>query len=183
MKLAMWLLWRFGVPQRNESLLGDLIEERAAGRSALWLWGQTAAAIADAVARDLRDHWVLALRAMGTGWFASFLFAFIWERVPPLEWWWRIPESILTALLFLALFAGIVIVWPLACGWIVAQTHRAQSAAMVLAYAASVALCAPWVRVQCQLIDPADRSLWLGCLNVLLVLSGGLLPGLRRRTR
>jgi hypothetical protein len=134
--------------------MGDLIEERAAGRSALWLWGQTAAAIADTVARDLGDHWVLALRAIGTGWLAGFLSGSILARIP--LWW-------LTWNLYVDL-ALVLIVWPLACGWIVALTHRTQQAAMVLAFAASVALGYSWMWY------------WFGCFQPLCVLIGGLLP-------
>ena len=173
MKLAMWLLWRFGVPQRNESLVGDLIEERAAGRSALWLWGQTAAAIADTVVRDLRDHWVLAIRAIGTGWIAFFLYGSICARVPLLEWWWETPNHTLQNLYFYILIAEVSIVWPLACGWTVARTHRAQPAAMVLAFAASVCLAYPWLW----------SRVWLGCFYPLGVLIGGLVQSPRRRTR
>lgn len=182
MRLAMWLLSRFGVPQRNEALVGDLIEERRAGRSAFWVWGQTAVAIADTVVRDLRDHWALALRAAGTGWVASFLCARIFAAIPWLDWWLRIPNRArfdIVALFYFVL--GVLLVWPLALGWLVAETHRPQRAAMVVAFAASVALCAPWVPVQCLPLVQTDSKFWIGCANVAGVLIGGLLPGLRGR--
>jgi hypothetical protein len=163
--------------------MGDLIEERAAGRSALWLWGQTAAAIADTVARDLRNHWLLALRAIGTGWAASFLFGVIWTRVPWFGWWLEMRSRTLANFLFDAAVVVDLLIWPVTLGWIVAQTHRTQQAAMVLAFAASVAVCAPRGCIQCVFPDQADPSLVLGCSSVLCVLAGGLLPRLRRRTR
>jgi hypothetical protein len=189
MNFAMWLLQKFGVPERNESLIGDLIEERAAGRSTLWLWGQSIAAIADTVTRDLRDHWVLALRAIGTGWAATFLIAFFWEKVATrgFAWHWKLyrirPWGYASALLLDAtdIFVNLVI-WPVALGWVVAQTHPARTASMVLALAASVAFCAPWVCVQCVPPDAADPSLLLACSGVLGVLVGGLLPQPRKRT-
>jgi hypothetical protein len=58
--LARWLLERFGVPQRNESLMGDLMEEWASGRSAFWLLRQTANAIGSMLARDIANHKLLA---------------------------------------------------------------------------------------------------------------------------
>jgi hypothetical protein len=39
--MAEWLLERFGIPQRNESLMGDLMEEYSAGRSRCARWKAT----------------------------------------------------------------------------------------------------------------------------------------------
>jgi hypothetical protein len=189
MKFAMWLLQSFEVPERNESLIGDLIEEHAAGRSTLWLWRQSLAAVADTVTRDLRDHWVLALRTIGTGWAATFLIAFFWEKVTTqaLALWWKLgpirPWEHFWALLLDANVIVNLVVWPVALGWIVARTHRARKASMVLAYAASVALFATWVCVQCVPPDQADPSLLLGSSAVLGVLVGGFLPQPRTRNR
>jgi hypothetical protein len=45
-RLATWLLERFGNGRRNESLLGDLHEQFAQGRSAGWYWSQVLRALA-----------------------------------------------------------------------------------------------------------------------------------------
>jgi hypothetical protein len=66
--LAESLLARFGIPQGNELLMGDVVEEYSSGRSALWLWRQTANAVASTVARDFRNHKLLVVRALATGW-------------------------------------------------------------------------------------------------------------------
>lgn len=45
-RLATWLLERFGNGRRNESLIGDLHEQFAQGRSAGWYWSQALRALA-----------------------------------------------------------------------------------------------------------------------------------------
>ena len=39
-RLALWLLARIDSSERHESLVGDLLEEVATGRSRLWIWQQ-----------------------------------------------------------------------------------------------------------------------------------------------
>ncbi|MCU1232166.1 MAG: hypothetical protein JWP63_133 [Candidatus Solibacter sp.] len=125
MKFAEWLLRTFGV---DETLLGDLVEERGAGRSAMWLALQTAAAIATQIGRDLRRHPVLALRAIATGWLLTTAWGvlFNWVEIHSRH---RGMTSMMIVLT--------VLVWPAFVGWMIAQTHRAQRAAMLLAYVAS----------------------------------------------
>lgn len=164
MKLAIWLLNRSGVLERNESLAGDLLEERAAGRSALWLLGQTLAAIGDTVARDWAEHWVLALRAVATGWAASYLIGQGLDRVPLLFAPFHVFELVYTLV-------------PAVVGWMVARTHRACQSTAVLAFAGSVVLSAPWTCVTCvgSGASDFDPKFLLACHGVLGALIGGLL--------
>jgi cation transport ATPase len=129
--MAGWLLKRFGIPQRNESLMGDLVEEYGSGRSALWFWRQTAVAIGTRVGRDLGSHKLLALRAMAVGWLLNVAGGQIEghaKTVCYLRHWVSAFEVIM--LLSVSLFPALV-------GWGVARMHRAQQAAMVLAFVAS----------------------------------------------
>ena len=131
MRVANWLLRRFGV---DESVHGDLAEERAAGRSFVWLARQTAGAIAAQVARDLWRHPVLAMRAIGSGWFV-LLSGWIFLR------WAQPSDGIVTwHTIFPYLLVFMIFVWPVVTGWTVARMHLAQQSAMLLAYAASFAL-------------------------------------------
>jgi hypothetical protein len=129
--MAGWLLKRFGIPQRNESLMGDLVEEYGSGRSALWFWRQTAVAISTTVGRDIRNHKLLALRAIATGWLLNVAGGRIAREAEIFcneRHWYALFDVI--ALFTISLFPALV-------GWGVARTHRAQQAAMVLAFVAS----------------------------------------------
>jgi len=128
------LLRRLGVSQGNESLMGDLVEEYSSGRSILWLWRETVIAIMTKTGCDLRNHKLIALRAIATGW----LLLELWAQILPLIDV-RVPGY---WLLFLLLFE--ISIWPAFVGWVVGRTHRLQQAAMVLAYAASIAAYSIW---------------------------------------
>jgi hypothetical protein len=186
MRLAVWLLERFGVSERNESLTGDLEEERSAGRSALWFWRQTFSAIGDTVIRDLRDHWPLALRAIATGYAVTC--GWVWGMRMLFSGVAHDSHGFLGGYLWRAyqvLLPFTWVLWPLVVGWIVARTHRAQQAATVLAFAASVAFPGAWYLtthysqmerscVQC-VPDVWVVNLAIYCLYVLGILIGGLL--------
>jgi len=55
-RLANWLLERFGTTSRLHSLLGDLAEEYANGRSRGWYWRQALGTVALDSVRTLRTH-------------------------------------------------------------------------------------------------------------------------------
>jgi hypothetical protein len=66
-----WLLKRFGC--RNDALTGDLIEEYSQGRSTAWYWEQVLIAIVVNFGKEVRDHKLLALRAIVVGWTALYV--------------------------------------------------------------------------------------------------------------
>jgi len=146
--LATWLLERFGVKWQNEALIGDLAEEYQAGKSAAWYWWQTLVAIALAVPRDIRQHKLLALRAIAIGWILARAFGwFFGDMTTHLPPWimnhWSPPAQFVFgpimvpwSLLKLALIGWMLLKLVL-IGWLVARTHRAQAAAMVLIFATS----------------------------------------------
>jgi hypothetical protein len=182
--LAEWLLTRFGIPQRNESLMGDLAEESRSGRSALWLWRETAVAIATTVGRDIRNHKLLAMRAIGMGWALTwgwqrivlFLQPAVGGRIETL-WAWFI-------LVIFTWTVGSAIV-----GWVVARMHRGQQAAMVLAYTASMVIWRLWhLSAHYQEMksihtqpDAFATNVAINCVALICTLVGGFLQKPRDR--
>jgi hypothetical protein len=144
-RLASWLLQHLASSPRRDSLAGDLIERYHDGHSAAWYWRQVLWAILAGVARDVRDHKLLAIRAVAIGWLLAVLFSFpvdwisnagrAWmiELAEPRRYsfWWvfwsgQLPYALLV-------YAACVI-----SGWIIARLHQAHAVAMVAVYAAAV---------------------------------------------
>jgi hypothetical protein len=126
---ATWLLERFGVKRQNEALIGDLAEEYQAGKSCMWYWWQTLVAIWVTAVRDVREHKLLALRAVATGWILAK--AFIWLKdyvifpfAPCYDHWGPSFRLAVAQMLILAQ-------WVL-LGWLVARAHRSHAAALAL---------------------------------------------------
>lgn len=72
-RFAIWLLTNFVRGYRNESLVGDLLEEWHGRRSRLWLWNQVIGAIASNVYGVLSRQAYLLGRAVAAGWLALLL--------------------------------------------------------------------------------------------------------------
>jgi hypothetical protein len=113
--IAIWLLERLGL---DVALTGDLLEERARGRSAIWYWRQVLVAIWVGISVAIREHKVLALRAVATGFAIESLFIFLWNRAPELPMlfsiaWWMIQFSV-------------TLLTQVATGWVVAR-HIART--------------------------------------------------------
>jgi len=134
--------------------MGDLDEQFARGRSSSWYWRQVLSAILVGAAADLRDHKLLAVRAVVVGWAVLipwFYFTLaVYRRVPlwvgvdtwiPGVWfnadsvplrmawwaWWIYEVPLLTAW-----FGGSLII-----GRVIARVHREHRAASLLACVAS----------------------------------------------
>jgi hypothetical protein len=69
--MATWLLEHSRFGNAGEALTGDLLEEFRHGRSATWYWRQVVLALLAGYGKDVRAHWVLALRASTAGLAAS----------------------------------------------------------------------------------------------------------------
>ena len=74
--IAIWLFERLDL---EVALIGDLLEERERGRSAIWYWRQVLAAVWIAIWGAIRHHKLLALRATITGLAIEALLTFLWS--------------------------------------------------------------------------------------------------------
>jgi hypothetical protein len=178
---ATWLLHRFGVQRQNEALVGDLAEEYQAGKSRMWYWWQTLVAIFITVIRDVREHKLLALRAVAVAWAVWYAFALA-ERYIILGGFDRVHWIGSSHAVFQwGWISQRLIQWML-IGWLVARTHRAQAGSMVLMVAA-------WRLLYCLLmvneyvaigtarfsIQTYLQLLTIVPLQLLMLIAGGLL--------
>ena len=149
-RVAAWLFDRLTSGPNRESLGGDLIERYASGRSVSWYWRQVVNAILGGAARDVRDHKLLALRAVTAG-FASMWMFWALASIPlRLVWvlsngglylgghWMTLDHSWMHYRGYLALL--LIVAGSAGSGWIVGRLHREHQAAMVLAFLAAVVL-------------------------------------------
>lgn len=137
--LAAWLLGLTDCSAWNDAVAGDLLEQYQQRRSPAWYWCQVSTAVAIAVVRDVRHHWVLACRALAVAiLFLNISHALVsqmglvgWllNRASPLIGWWP-------SLTFVAALEAFLTCAP--AGLVVALTHRKRQATMVLVYAAGL---------------------------------------------
>jgi len=159
-RIATWLLKRFGCSPKNDSLVGDLIEHRQSGRSRFWYWKQVLVAIAAGLVGEIREHKLLTVRAIAIGWSVPILYHFVFHPFI-VEMLWRLEPWIVvqhpsfyhsyyhdlerfvwgesgSLLQFLALQCLLGFL----NGWLVARLNRGNPRMPVMAYAASVSICA-----------------------------------------
>jgi hypothetical protein len=148
--VASWLLEHFTCGPRNDSLIGDILEE-SWDHSRAWFWRQAAGAIVASFGTEIRANGLLAIRAVTIGWVTLYLGRFLlgsWPDMLSSPFDRRVPEA------FDPLGHNGFIWWifwiPVTAmsGWIVGRFHRAHRT-MVLIFAASVlfwdARMLPWI--------------------------------------
>jgi len=183
-RAATWLLEKFA--RKNDALTGDLTEEYLRGRSSGWYWKEVLSAIAVGFISDIRDHKLLALRAIAIGWATIYVLfwvegllqrgylGFLFSHGIRFDVWWRHYYFYPVML--------VPLICPWASGWVVARCHRGYQQAMVFVYLLSLEL---WFlpngfRLTVDALE--DRRFlpylveWLiyAVLTVVLVLLGGL---------
>jgi hypothetical protein len=148
----MTLLQRLLPARDHEALLGDLHEERRRGRSIFWYWSQILAAIVIGSWRDVREHPLLALRAVMTGVVVLALyFAFVvaigrllwvlsnggyyvgghWLTLPPRP----IPQRYDLPVVLIVNACGYAV-----SGWAIVRLHRAYGLVMAMPFLLVVSL-------------------------------------------
>jgi hypothetical protein len=131
-RLATWLLLTFGSGPDVEVIAGDLSEQYAE-RSRSWYWRQVAYAIVIGGVQHLRQHWVLALRAILIG---SAVMAIASVVMANLAYW--ILPPVLPAPISPSSFPVLLLligVPAVAAGAAIARLHRPHAAPFAMAFA------------------------------------------------
>jgi hypothetical protein len=170
----------------NEALAGDLLEEFRRNQSAGWYWHQALLAVLIKLSKDLRAHWILAVRAILIGAVTGVLFSFVlsesgFEKALIRATAQVIPQD---AARWTWLYARYFLICSVS-GWMVALTHRTCAAAMVLAYTTAVFGFLLWDFLRLWPMYTRHAALYwtLGSVVLTGVLTGGLLRIARRRNR
>jgi hypothetical protein len=148
-RFATWVLERLAPRLKRQSLLGDLIEQYHNGRSAAWYRRQVLTAILTGAGADIRDHKLLAVRALAVCWTALYFVAsftgalhqslFRWAMTP-----WK-SEILRQAWVYYGMPYVILMCLAYAVtGWLIARLHRDHRAAMVILCALSQLPGAVW---------------------------------------
>ena len=147
-RLADWLLRRLASGPKRRSLIGDLHEQYARGRSSAWYWRQTLGAIAVSGVGDIRRHPLLAVRTVAL----TYLFLVPWiyftGNLYGFTKWWMIDHVLRRSVLLHDLWVldqiPLLVAWCFGwalTGWLLAKLQPDCRAGMTL-----VAICVqvPW---------------------------------------
>jgi hypothetical protein len=138
--VAYWLLRRFAGGPTRESLIGDIDEQFARGRSSLWYWRQVMYAISVGITQGLRDHKLLAIRSVLLTWAVVILWVestwtlYLWVSEKWVYAW--VDRSVVLFEFWIPFGGGICLIWCVGsawCGWASARTSAGHRVAMVVA--------------------------------------------------
>lgn len=152
-RLARWMLERFGTASRLRSLVGDLAEEYANGRSRAWYWRQAFGVLALDATRTLRTHSLSFLVAVITGCAltSAWYLANSWAFVPVYKDLWYVsqhPWTLQALWRFAGLLGNIASIVALCSvsAWVVTRIHRAHQRAVLVTFVAALTLQRiPWI--------------------------------------
>jgi hypothetical protein len=141
-RFATWVLERFTPRLKRESLIGDLIEQYHNGRSAAWYRRQVLTAVLTGAGADIRDHKLLAVRALAVCWTALFLVASFTGALHQLLFRWAVTpwksEILRQAWVYYGMpYVIIMCLAYAATGWLIARLDRDHRTAMVILCALS----------------------------------------------
>jgi hypothetical protein len=145
--LATWLLRHLVCGAKRESVVGDLIEQYGRRQSSSWYWWQALTTILATTSQDIRDHKLLAVRAIVAAygfWLLQRLLLGFLMRTMEHQFVWMVPQVIREP----AFLVLIDILPAVGMGWIVGRLHRQHRLAMVLAVAIFTLFFLPPFQVQ-----------------------------------
>lgn len=131
-RLATWLLLTFGSGPDVDVIAGDLAEQYAE-RSRAWYWREVAYALIIGAVQHLRQHWVLALRAL---WVGSAVMGIASVAAGNLAYW--VLPPVLAAPINPSSFPVLLLLVGVpasAAGWAIARLHRPHAAPFAMAFA------------------------------------------------
>jgi hypothetical protein len=152
--LASWLLRRLAGGPMRESLIGDIDQQFARGRSSFWYWRQVLLAILVGVARDSREHKPLAIRsviltwAVVIAWVESTWMLYLWVSDKWVYAW--VNSSVILFEFWIPFAGGLCLVWCVGSavsGWMSARSSDSSRAMLITAsMLAQVPLSLWWTR-------------------------------------
>lgn len=168
--IATWLLEHFGCSRNNRVIVGDLIERYRQGKSRLWYWRQVLTTIVISFFTTLRQHKLLALRAVVVGnlwkWTSVVAMSTLFRWSIGQRYAFEVPNRLIMALVLTAALT-------VANGWVVARMHRPYQRSVVLLFLLTeglgVLMMAAGSRIRLSWI-----AVFAGFLNVALWNTGAM---------
>ena len=189
--IAAWLLQRFAPLPETDAIAGDLLEHYQHGRSRLWYWREVLVAILRGTWFEVRQHGLLLLAAVNLAWSVSGA----WHRFLTQREYSLIVRFLLggaQARLDQMAWVAFLLEAPLALtmGWTVARCapqHRIPAVLSVAVTGLWVSWWTVWMDRQAVWPGYHPTSVWASAwptflLTVLVLLGGGLLTGLPKRS-